>query len=132
MVTNANGTFSTYQFVFDRFGDGTSNIVRTLNVGDSEFFSPNAVTVQASGASDFDDNYYDAGTTQDFFVGFLVDIGDGTTGIAYVFPDFTSDNVDADVRAHTVEANQPWQERDETDPPAPLGLFGTELRTADR
>ncbi|MEM1055934.1 MAG: T9SS type A sorting domain-containing protein [Bacteroidota bacterium] len=128
-VWNDEGTFGTYQFVYDANSDGTNNIVRTFNVGDIEEFSPNSTTILASGASDFDDSYNDAGSTQDFFVAFLVDIGGGNGGIVYVFPDFTSVDADVDVRAHTIEANQPWEvfgvrERDETDPPAPLTIFG--------
>ena len=127
-VDGANGTFSDYEFVFDRDVDGTAEVRNTYAAGTPVTFSPDAVAITASGASDRDDEYSDLGSSQDFLVGFIVDFGNGQGGVAYIFPGFASSDAEVSVRTVQVEANQPFpvqglRERDTDDGPAARGLF---------
>ena len=104
-VESANGAFSTYEFFFDRDLDGRPEVRQTGVVGEEQVFGRGNVTVLSSAA--FGGSEVDFGTNQTFSVGFLVELGNGEVGAAYVYPNWTSENAEVNVRSYATEAHEP-------------------------
>ena len=132
-VNAANSSFATYSLILDYDGDGTPEEVNSGLPVDVPVVFCTQATFFSSGASDRDDQYADISPSQDFFLGAQMDIGFGPNSVAYIFPDFATPNADVNVRAYSIEANQPWKlngvrERDTMDPPGSLTIFGQKIR----
>ena len=102
-VTNQEGSFSTYDFIFQS-SEGTFQ--RNYAVGSTNTFSNDGVTVFYTGAVDIEG--FAASATQDYFNGFVVELGNGVMGTLYIVPNWDTPFADIEVRYYATETDRPY------------------------